>query len=292
MHATRWTVLLVPALALFLGGCPAEEDTKTLEWSFTGLEALGTGFVYEGWILVDGTPISTGRFDIDEEGAASTTSVEIDIDDADAATDFVLSIEPDPDDSDDPADTKVLGGAFNDEGTADLTVGHAAALGDDLSGAAGSYILNTPTTATDDEDYDQGIWWLSMPGPAASLTLPTLPAGWAYEGWVVVADIPTTTGRFPDGTAEDDDGAGPDAGEDGYPPFPGQDYIDPALVLIGGLAVISIEPEPDDSPNPFALKPLVDSDITDEGIGVTQDMENNAAASNPAGMATWVDDEE
>jgi hypothetical protein len=62
----------------------------------------------------------------------------------------------------------------------------------------------------------------------------------------------------------DADGTGPDGG----PPFPGQDYITPLLSLIGYAAVISIEPEPDNSPDPFTLKPLIDTDVVDVGAGV------------------------
>ena len=60
---------------------------------------------------------------------------------------------------------------------------------------------------------------------------------------------------------------------------------DQPVSLIGYLAVISIEPEPDDSPGPFTLKPLVDMDIEDVGAMVLQDMANNAA-SFPTGIAT------
>ena len=49
---------------------------------------------------------------------------------------------------------------------------------------------------------------------------------------------------------------------DGF--FPGEDYLMNApsglsfpTDLAGGTAVISIEPYPDNSPNPFTLKPLV-----------------------------------
>ena len=50
------------------------------------------------------------------------------------------------------------------------------------------------------------------------------------------------------------------------------------MVLTDGyVAVISVEPEPDNSPGPFTLKPLVDMTIEDVGAGVPQDMMNNAA---------------
>jgi hypothetical protein len=83
----------------------------------------------------------------------------------------------------------------------------------------------------------------------------------------------------------DSDGAGGAlAGNDPAPPFPGQDFINPLRTLTGGYAaVISIEPEPDDSAAPFALKPLVDMNIEDLGIGVAQAM-SNQASSFPTGM--------
>ena len=92
--------------------------------------------------------------------------------------------------------------------------------------------------------------------------MPTLPAGWAYGGWAVTGGEPVTTGRF---TAVDvADLAAPFSGPTAGPPFPGEDFLMNApagLVfptdLAGGLAVISIEPEPDDSPAPFTLKPLM-----------------------------------
>ncbi len=68
-------------------------------------------------------------------------------------------------------------------------------------------------------------------------------------------------------------------------PLPGQDFIDPARVLTGGLAVISVEPVPDTSPAPFAIKPLVDMDIEDLSGHALQAMGNNAASA-PIGMAT------
>ncbi len=54
------------------------------------------------------------------------------------------------------------------------------------------------------------------------------------------------------------------------------------MVLTGGAAVISIEPEPDNSTTPFTLKPLMDMDIEDVGAGTLQTMANRAAM-NPTG---------
>lgn len=261
-------------------GDPMDDtDMRMLGVAFDGLEALGDDFVYEGWLIVDGQPVSTGRFGIDEAGEADPGEFDVSAADADAATAFVLTIEPAVGDDPAPADTHVLAGDF-DGTVADLTIGHAAALGTDLAEAAGSFILETPSTAEVADDFAQGIWWLDpAAGPGPSLDLPELPAGWVYEGWVVGDDGPVSTGRFTMADAADDDGAGPTGGEDDAPPFPGQDFIDPAIQLVGLVAVISVEPEPDDSAAPFALKPLIDMEIEDVGAGVLQPMENNAATS-------------
>jgi hypothetical protein len=60
------------------------------------------------------------------------------------------------------------------------------------------------------------------------------------------------------------DNAAPFSGPLPGPPFPGEDFIINAPAgltfptnLSGGMAVISVEPYPDNSPAPFLLKPLV-----------------------------------
>ena len=65
-----------------------------------------------------------------------------------------------------------------------------------------------------------------------------------------------------------------------------QVFISPARNLVGGAVVISVEPVPDNSPAPFAIKPLVDMMVKDVGPGQLQGMANNAG-SNPSGLAVW-----
>ena len=272
--------------AVWCGITPEQPQppARTLTLSFTGLEPLGPAFVYEGWLITSNGPVSSGRFSL----TSTTDMPTFTIDEAVAAdsTLFVLTIEPAVGDDPAPADTHVLAGSFDDDtaddDTAVLTIGHPAALGSDFATATGAYILETPSSATIASDYAQGVWFVNPAEGSASLSLPGLPAGWVYEGWVVDANGPVSTGRFVDASAADDDGGGPAAGPDGTPPFPGQDFIAPPRNLIGNTIVISVEPEPDDSPAPFAIKPLVDMQADDVGPGQLQDMANNAAAS-PAG---------
>lgn len=279
-------LLVTAALASSCGGDGDDEDTMKLTFAFNGLEDLGDDYVYEGWLIVDGMPVSAGRFSVDGNGQASLTEFEFPAATAMGASKYVLTIEPASGDDPAPSDTHLLAGDFTG-GNASLGVADPAALGSGFSTATGPFILNTPSTAGTDADFSQGIWWLDPAGgPDATLSLPQLPAGWTYEGWVVVDGMPVTTGKFTDPAAADDDGAGPTAGPDGFPPFPGQDYIDPALDLHGGTAVISIEPQPDNSAAPFTLKPLVGAIPQDLAIGTLSPMDNNAAATNPTGSAS------
>ncbi|MHC4452101.1 MAG: anti-sigma factor domain-containing protein, partial [Planctomycetota bacterium] len=285
--------LRYPALAValaFLIGCGGgnnDASTVTMTLSFDGLENVGPDFVYESWLIVDGAPVSAGRFSVNGGGVPSDTTFEVDRDDADRATAYVLTIEPAIGDDPAPSDVHLLGGDFSGVAAARLTVGHAAALGTDFATAGGSYILETPTSAAAD-DYFRGVWFLDpTAGPGPSLDLPALPAGWIYEGWSVVNGVPHSTGKFVSAAGDDSDLGGASAGPMPAPPFPGQDFVaGTVLDLRGGATVISVEPVPDTSDAPFTLKPLVDGTVEDLGAGVSQLLANQAAINNPTGTVS------
>ena len=296
---TTFTALMALGVLAFVA-CdddPAEPEFATLELSFNGLEPLEDRFHYEGWAIIDGSPVTTGKFNVDgNSGLVTTTGSAIadgafdtgmDLSDASA---IVITIEPSGDVDNVPANTHIVSGAVSGS-SADLSVGDGSALGDDFTGATGSYILATPTNG-DDTDENSGIWFLSLASgnPAEGLDLPILPEGWAYEGWAVIGGTPVTTGRF---TATDAvDLSDPFSGSEPGPPFPGEDFLVNAptgLVfptdLAGGTAVISIEPEPDDSAAPFTLKPLAGAIAADATDHVTYSIPSNLA-SFPTGTAT------
>lgn len=253
---------------------------------FRGLEPLGPDYVYEGWLIVNGEPVSAGRFELSSPGAAIYFTGPRSL--LRSATAYVLTIEPKVGDDPAPSKVHVLAGDIHrsyGRGYASLTIGHPSALGTDFATATGGYILQTPTTASVAGDYRQGIWFVDPAAGAPSLSLPALPDGWVYEGWVVSGGTPVSTGRFKVPAGADGDGAGPTAGPDGSPPFPGQDFIAPPMDLVGGKVVISVEPEPDDMPAPFAIKPLVDEETTDVGPGVLQPLANAARTNAPRGVA-------
>ncbi|MEL6178914.1 MAG: anti-sigma factor, partial [Myxococcota bacterium] len=145
MNKATWTTkvhwgsraLTVVAMGALLVACSDDGDSdagdgdasmRTLSMSYQGLPALGDGFVYEGWLIVDGAPVSTGRFTVDAAGALSPSTFELDAAVADAGTTFILTIEPAVGDDPAPADTHVLAGDMSN-GESVLTIDHTAALG-------------------------------------------------------------------------------------------------------------------------------------------------------------------
>lgn len=250
-----------------------ETSTKDLALNISGLENLGSDYVYEGWMIVDSNPVTTGRFTVNDAGVLSQTNFSVDKEMLSKATTFVLTIEPKNGDVPAPSDVHILAGDFSEK-SGSLSISHGAALASDFSSITGNYILATPTDDLNTNE-NSGIWFLDLTSgsPAVGLSLPQLPTGWKYEGWIVKSGIPVSTGKFTSASGIDDfkGFSGVNAG----PPFPGEDFLlnAPAgltfpLDLSEGKAVISIEPEPDNSTNPFLLKPLV-GDIPQNAIDHT-----------------------
>ena len=256
-------ILAVLALGIFATSCSSDDDNNNptnsnLTLNLNGLEALGNDFVYEGWIIVDGSPVSTGTFSsvvFPQIFSVNTTQLN-------DATTFVLSIEPAIDSDLAPAATKILAGDFTG---VSASVNSNGIVGN-FSASTGTYILATPTDL-DDTNEDSGVWFLdnSSGSPVTGLNLPTLTDGWKYEGWAVLNGTPISTGTFIDPAAADENATTSvfkgNAGNG--PGYPGEDYLQNAPAgmtfptdLRGATIVISVEPSPDNSPMPFTLKPL------------------------------------
>ena len=256
-------ILAVLALGIFATSCSSDDDngpsTATLTLNLNGLEELGSDFVYEGWIIINGSPVSTGTF----SSVTFPQTFTVDADDLAVASTFVLSIEPAVDSDPLPAATKILAGDFSGNSA---NVDSNGIVGD-FSNSTGKYILATPTDGGADTNEESGVWFLdnSSGMPVVGLDLPTLPAGWKYEGWAVIAGTPVSTGTFTSISDFDDNATTtPFKGDSGDgPAFPGEDFLQNAPTgltfptdLKGTTIVISVEPSPDNSTNPFTLKPL------------------------------------
>ncbi len=290
-------IISLLALGMFVfsscGDDEAAPTTTTLNSSFDKLENLGDGFAYEGWLIVDGTPVSTGVFTVDAQGAASKSAFEVEKADLEAASAFVLTIEPSPDNDPAPTDVHILGGDISGT-SANLTISHGAALGTSFTGATGNYILATPTD-DDDTNEKSGVWFIdnSSGMGLAGLDLPALPAaGWAYEGWAVIDGTPISTGTFTTASGADD--SAPFSGPNSGPPYPGEDFLNNQPTglnfptdLSNAKIVVSIEPVPDNSPSPFVLKPLAGDVIPNALDHTTYSLDNIAASTYPSGTVNF-----
>jgi hypothetical protein len=283
-------------LGLVAASCSSDDNGETinnadLTLNLNGLEDLGDSSVYEGWLIVDGAPVSTGVFTVNAAGELSTNTFQIEATILETATKFVLSIEPANDTDPAPSDQKLLAGDFGGD-TAAVSTSVAPAIGD-FSASSGSFFLRTPTDETGgvNNGNDQNGVWFGVPGapPTPDFMLPTLPAGWAYEGWVVSDNGPISTGTFTEFNTMDDfngfSGASPG------PPVPGEDFFSNAptgvtfpLDVRNRTVVISVEPVPDNSSAPFLLKPLVGTAGNDTAPVAYAFMYN--AASFPTGTVT------
>jgi len=283
------------AMSLLVVSCSDDNKADTAEFrlDIEGLEDLGADYYYEGWIIVDGAPVTTGLFKVDAEGNLSESTFAVAEEDLEAATAFVLTIEPSPDPDPAPSAVHILAGDIS-EGSASLTVSHPAAIATDFTEATGSYILATPTDGGSDTYENSGVWFLELNnGPQQALDIPALPEGWAYEGWAVIDGQPVSTGTFTNASGAD--ASSIYSGTAGGPPYPGEDFLSNAPAglsfptdLAGATVVISVEPVPDNSPAPFALKPLV-SQVPDNAVDHTSyGLDNNAGATNPTGTVNVI----
>ncbi len=289
-------VLLATSIAFY--SCDEDDSPGNLVLDLSGLDNLGDDYLYEGWVIVDGAPVSTGTFSVDDSGDLSVTSFEMDAAMLNAATTFVLSIEPVPDSDPAPSATKILGGDFSGT-TASATIMHAAAFGTGFGDVTGGYILATPTT-TVDTDEASGVWFLDNSSGTPAIGLTSLPdlgdqEGWTYEGWAVIGGTPVSTGTFDSATGFDDNATTTafKGGDGDGPAFPGEDFIQNAPTgmtfptdLKGATIVISIEPVPDNSAAPFTLKPLAGEVPAALDNHTFQTMGNIASSTYPSGTIT------
>lgn len=290
------TLLVISALIVSCGDDDSPSVSNNLNVTFSGLEDLGTAAQYEGWVIVNGSPVSTGTFTVDANGTPSATAFTVDPTDLAAATKFVLTVEPIPDNDPLPSDQKLLAGDFSGNSTT-LSTGVAPALGS-FDNAAGSLFLRTPTDETPGSANNMndiyGVWF-GNPGmpPTPGFTLPTLPTGWAYEGWVIGDAGPISTGTFTDfGTVDSSNGFSGTENNAG-PPIPGEDFFNNApmgetfpLDIRGRTVVISVEPVPDNSPAPFLLKPLIANVASDAATAPASHSFMQNLGSVPTGSAT------
>lgn len=258
----RWVgsaVVLVGVLAALVpASASANSGRHPLVIGAKDLPRL-SGALYEGWVVEGDRKLSAGVFNAREGSQRQLVRLRAPIDPAQADM-IVVTIEPVPDPDPAPSAVAILAGKPHR---------HFAALRFpiDLSRAAGSFILATPTD-DDPANGTAGVWFLDpAAGPGPSLSLPQPPAGWVFEGWGVTQGTPLTTGRFT--SVSGSDLARPFSGPNPGPPFPGEDFVArlPAGVvapvnLADGRSTVVVTVEPDvggqdpTGDGPFSIKPL------------------------------------
>jgi hypothetical protein len=268
-------------------------------------DLTGTDWVYEGWVVIDGVPVSSGRFDMAEgaddfDGYSASENYppfpgEDFLVNAPAGVTFptdlsgqmaVISVEPRVDDDPAPFILKPLAGTIPED-----AMDHTVYDLDMMDTPTGSFMLTQHDAPPSNEL--SGIWFLDGPAGAhvPGLDIPDLTGtDWTYEGWVVIDGTPVSTGRFDMADGEDDfDGY---SASDMYPPFPGEDFLMDAPAgltfptdLSGATAVISIEPRTDDDPGPFMFKPLAADIPTNAEDHVVYDLMDQTSTL-PSGTAT------
>jgi len=292
-------IKLAFAVSIMIGmtvfnSCKKKDPIETkgnLSLSILGLKDLGNDYAYEGWLIVDGSAVSAGVFNVDGSGVLSKTSFQMNKKDLDKATAYVLTIEPSPDNDPSASGVHILAGDFSSN-SASLSIGHSSALGNDFSSSTGKYILATPTNGMSNDE-KSGVWWLdpTSGSAVAGLSLPTLPSSWKYEGWAVINGTPVSTGTFTSVSGSDQSAlfSGATAG----PGYPGEDFLLNApsgltfpTDLDGATIVISVEPVPDNSSAPFLLKPLVGGVPASAMDHTLYNMNNNSSSSNPTGTVS------
>ncbi|QHI39311.1 hypothetical protein IMCC3317_47210 [Kordia antarctica] len=254
--------------------------TSTLTVNLNGVAPLPSNFVYEGWIVVNNTPISTGRFNTGSVNSTQTfTLVTADLD---VATEFILSIELATGDDPAPSNTKILKGGFV-ANAATLSINSVVGnFANTTTPFSGSFVTDTPTDnvgGVDNGNNDRGVWFIQNMTTAGLINLPQLSAGWKYEGWAVfnTGSAPATTGKFTSANAADS--SSPYSGNEPAPLFPGEDFLFNLPAGIDGIVtglpvVISVEPDLVGDPNePFFLKPITGTEgISNNGLSVTNNI--------------------
>ena len=262
---------LLPIVALLIAtGCdsggnslpPNPKVQMTLDTD--DLTPLVDGFSYKAWARVDGVYWGTNAFNVTETGQFTTAAgqftdksfvMAVDITDADLV---VISVEGKTGGGDAPSGTVVMAADVTGT-TMTLSTSHPAALGADFSSESGQFTIMTPSDS-DPANEAHGVWFVTGSGDniSAGLTLPALPEGWAYEGWVITAnDGGFSTGKF---VANDDQDLSAFYSHPDVPPFPGEDFLLNAptgvtfpMDLSGHAVSITAEPFPDDTIVPYGI---------------------------------------
>lgn len=303
------SLIVVCLLLTCIVGCSDDPETppevvlSEVVLSIDGFDSLATGH-FEAWVVHQATYTSLGKFNlrfnddiIDLEGNP-ITSFETSAD-LSTASRIAVTLEPENDADGNPSAIELLTGMIE---------GNAVSLGFKVnySGRSGNYVIITPsdggglafTPAPDTTNPNCGVWFISKPWgePEFGMTITAPPEGWRYEGWYMDAMMNwISTGKFDNPNMADDTNLYisdlDTATVNGFYHFPGEDFLanapagwDFPLDVHGGMVFVTLEPEPDNSPDAFKWFMLFCHSITaDAAANFTHAMDTPPM---PTGTAT------
>ncbi len=254
---------------MFIAGCDSGDVTEQeaakvqVRLELEGLPPLQDGFTYQAWAKVGFETFPTDRFNVAENGSFVNAAGQfiqnalVFAVDVAAADEVFITIEDKRDSDDAPSGTVILGGTVSGS-VATLTPTDPIALDASFAGLTGTFMVMHHSDFVAGSE-TSGLWFTngSQGSPTAGLSLPALPDGWIYEGWLDTGAALISTGTFRSGSAADT--ASPYSSTD-TPLFPGEDFLENAptgvtfpLNPAGATARVTIEPFPDDTVDPYGF---------------------------------------
>ncbi|HNW99799.1 MAG TPA: hypothetical protein PKK33_00385 [Candidatus Cloacimonadota bacterium] len=302
MHKRIVVYSLLLILLLIFMGCENKVTDKTgqVKFNISGLKNLRPSAIYEAWLIVDGNPVSVGKFSVTDSDEPFIITIQADKSIIEQATGCYITIEPIPDPSSSPSGLVILAGDFVTEAdsthinNATLTISHPSALNNNFVVATGKYVLSTPTD-TNTLDETSGVWFedISSGYYQVGLHIPSLPAHWKYEAWAVLDDTHILSmGKFSVSNQSDDSSLY--CGTDYPQPYcPGEDFLNETLienlgitwpVLLNGKNIfITVQPDVNYITTPFFLTILKSAIPANAAPHLTYSMSNQSSENSPHG---------
>lgn len=304
MKKNIWMILIISVLF----SCDENtilESTGTAQFSINGLPILPTNYTYQTWLLVSGSYVSTGVFNVDSIGVSTVTSFNnINNHDLSKATGVAITVEFTGSGSkSSPSDMVILAGDFLGNEANLLTTDKRTIYASDLRA---DYIVDAPT-ALESEKSDtgeNGIWFTTNVNQTSTTSGLVLPynqndsnqtgSNLIYQGWLYAKntvegdpDIPLNMGAFTVADEPDNSNNYKGTYKDFTPVLPGNDFInvvgentEPRVEVMGRRVIITAKPNEDQTADnsPFAFI-LFDKKTIDTVDGTLKVYNNNYSAT-------------
>ncbi|MFV0529987.1 MAG: anti-sigma factor [Flavobacteriales bacterium] len=271
------------------------ESTGTAQFSVNGLPTLPSNYTYETWLLVSGSYVSTGTFNVDTIGASTVTEFKnINNYDLSNATGVAITVEfTGTGSKSSPSDMIILAGDFSGNTTNLVTTDTRTIYASDLKA---DYIVDAPTALASEKSItgQNGIWFttdLNQTTNTPGLTLPynqnnpnKAVSNLLYQGWLYAEDattgnpVPLNMGTFAEANSVDNSNSYAGTYSGFTPILPGNDFINitgenvtTPIEVVGKRVIITAKPNEETTADstPFAFI-LFDKiiDVTDGTLAV------------------------